>query len=137
MAIKNYSTDLMVITVNGRQINDWGTADPPYSDAPIDPKSTLRRGLGNSAVRFDRDNNGRTVTLSLLPGTPDSAYMQGLMNSKANITVTKTIIGTLEAAAGTEGVIINDAQAGRGGSNVSDDVYTMEFNGWTQMKGGK
>lgn len=137
MANKNFSTDLVVITVNGRQINDWGNSDPPYQDAQIDPSSTLRRGLGGTGVRFDRINPGRSVTLSLQPGSPDSAYLQGLLNSKSNITITKTIIGTLENAIGTEGVIIGTGSTGRGGPNFSDDVFNLEFNGWTEMKGGK
>ena len=136
MSLNNYSTELFTISVNGRIITDFGDTDPPYTDDPIDPKSTLRRGQGGNAVRLDRINPGRSVTLNLNPGSPDSAFMQALMTSGANIVFNRTQIGTLETAIGTEGVIVNDGQVGRGGQTITDDQYIMEFNGWTQSKGG-
>lgn len=137
MALRNFSTDLFTISINGRIITDFGESDPPYTDDPIDQKSTLRRGQGGKAVRLDRINPGRTVTINLNPGSPDSAYMQSLMNSNATIVLSKTQIGTLETAIGTEGVIINDGQVGRGGSTITDDQYIIEFNQWAQSKGGE
>ena len=136
MALPNFSTDLFAVTVNGRTISDWGDTATPFTDDPIDPKVTLRRGQGGNAVRLNRINPGRNVKLFLNPGSPDSAYMQGLFNSNANITLSKTQIGTLETAIGTEGVIVNDASNGRGGSTITDDQYVLEFNGWTASKGG-
>ena len=137
MALNNYSTDLFVATVNGRIISDWGDTASPCTDEPIDPRSQLRRGQGGNAVRLDRINPGRTVNMFLNPGSPDSAYMQGLFNSNANITVSLTQIGTLEVATGVEGVMVNDASKARGGSTISDDQYIMEFNSWTGLKGGE
>lgn len=137
MSVNNFSTDLFVVTVNGRVIDDWGEAAQPYSDDPIDPKSTLRRGQGGNAVRLNRINPGRRVTLNLNPGGADSAYMSGLMKSDAIITLSKTQIGTLEAAIGTEGVIVNDGTSGRGGTTITDDVYVIEFNTWGDTKGGE
>jgi hypothetical protein len=135
MALHNLSTDLSVVTVNGRQITDWGETDPPYTDAPIDPSSALRRGLGGNAIRLDRINPGRTVNLYINPGSADSAYLQGLFNSKANITLTFTQIGTLETAVGTEGVMTNDGERGRTGMTITDDQFIMEFNAWTGLRG--
>ena len=137
MAVNNFSTDLFVVTINGREISDWGESDPPFTDAPIDPKSTLRRGQGGNAVRLDRINPGRTVTINLNPGSPDSAYMQGLFNSNANVTLTYNQIGTLEVGTGIEGVIVNDGSVDRGGQTISDDQYIIEFNSWTGLKGGE
>lgn len=139
MALNNYSTDLNVVTVNGRIMTDWGNAEPPLNEAPIDPKSTLRRGQGGNAIRLDRRNPGREVTLTLNPGGEDSAFMQGLINSGAAITYGRAQVGTLETVLGAEGVIVNDGPVGRGGSTdagVTDDVYIMQFNSWTQTKGG-
>ena len=137
MALGNFSTDLFVFTVNGRTIQDWGETATPYTDEPIDPKRALRRGQGGRAIRLDRINPGRRVTIYLNPGSPDSAFMQGLFNSGADITVAATQIGTLETTAGTEGVIVNDAQMGRAGTTITDDQFVMEFNSWTALKGGK
>lgn len=135
MSLSNFSTDLFVVTVNGRQIQDWGETATPYTDAPIDAKSQLRRGQGGNAVRLDRINPGREVNIYLNPGSSDSAYMQGLFNSNANVTVTLTQIGTLETALGSEGVIVNDGQRGRGGSTITDDQFTMQFNIWEATRG--
>ena len=136
MSLNNYSTDLLVITVNGRIISDWGETTTPFTDEPIDPKTTLRRGQGGNATRLDRLNPGRRVNLFLNPGSPDSAFMQGLFESNANITISKQQIGTLEAAVGVEGAIVNDASVGRGGTTISDDNYIIELNRWTATKGG-
>ena len=136
MSLANFSTDLTVVTLNGRQLTDWGENATPYTDEPIDPSSALRRGQGGNAVRLDRKNPGRRVNLYLNPGSPDSAYVQGLFNSNANCTLSFTQIGTLENAIGTEGVIVNDAARGRGGMTISDDQFIIEFNGWTGLRGG-
>lgn len=137
MSLNNFSTANSVCTVNGRVISDWGENATPYNDEPIDAVSTLRRGQGGNAVRLDRINPGRRVTLYLNPGSPDSAYMQGLMNSNANIEATWTQIGTLDAAVGAEGVIVNDGARGRAGTTITDDQFIMEFNSWTPSRGGK
>lgn len=97
--------------------------------------TVLRRGLGGNAIRLDRINPGRRVTLNLNPGSADSAYINGLFQSKANIELTYTQIGTLDAAVGTEGVIVNDGPRGRGGQTITDDQWIFEFNSWTASKG--
>ena len=137
MALNNFSTDLFTVTINGRIISDWGETVTPYTDDPIDPKSTLRRGQGGNAVRLNRINPGRRVTLFINPGSPDSAYLNGLLESGANITTTVTQIGTLENAIGTEGVMVNNGSNGRGGSTITDDQYIIEHNVWTALKGGE
>lgn len=136
MSLGNFSTELFIVSVNGRVIDDWGDTPTPFTDEPIDPASQLRRGQGGNAIRLDRKNPGRRVTLYINPGSKDSAYLQGLFNSRANITISKQQVGTLETAVGTEGVIVNDASVGRGGSTISDDQYIIEFNTWTAAKGG-
>lgn len=135
MSLSNFSTDLCVVTVNGRQIKDWGETATPYTDDPIDPAAALRRGQGGNAIRLDRINPGRTVNLFLNPGSSDAAYLQGLYVSNANITLTYTQIGTLETALGAEGVMVNDGQRGRGGMTITDDQFTVEFNTWTATRG--
>lgn len=134
MSLNNFSNDLTVVTINGRQIQDWGETATPYTDAPIDPRSQLRRGQGGNAVRLDRQNPGREVNIYLNPGSSDSAYVQGLLNSNANITLTFTQIGTLETALGSEGVIVNDGQRGRAGSTITDNQFTIQFNVWEATK---
>jgi hypothetical protein len=134
MALFNFSTDLFTVTVNGRTVSDWGETDPPYSDEPIDQSSTMRRGQGGNAVALDRINPGRRVTLQLNPGGDDASFLQGLFTSRATITLTKTQIGTLENAIGTEGRIVNDTSTGRGGQTITDSGFIIEFNTWTDIK---
>lgn len=136
MSLQNFGPDSSVLTINGRVISDFGENASPYTDSPIDAKVQLRRGQGGKAVRLNRKNPGRAVSIYLNPGSPDSAYMQGLFNSNANITASWTQVGTLEAAIGTEGVIVNDAAMARAGTTISDDQYDLQFNVWTATKGG-
>ena len=136
MAVYNLSVENLVVTVNGRQLTDWGENATPFTNEPINPKRIMRSGQGGNAVRLDRKNPGRRVTIALNPGSPDSAYMQGLFNSGATITLTYTQIGTLENGAGTFGIFVNDGSVGRGGTTVSDDSYIIEFNNWVGLKGG-
>lgn len=135
MALYDFSNVNSVVTVNGRALTDWGETATPYTDEPIDQASALRRGQGKNAVRLDRQNPGRRVTLNLNPGSSDSAYMQGLMNSRANIELTFTQIGSLDAAVGAEGVIVNDGPRGRAGNTITDDQFIIEFNAWTATRG--
>ena len=136
MSLASYGPDNSVFTINGRIISDFGEQASPYTDEPIDPKTVLRRAQGGRAIRLNRINPGRRVNVYLNPGSPDSAYIQGLFNSGANITASWTQIGTLEAAIGTDGVITNDAAVNRAGTTISDDQYTFEFNIWNASKGG-
>lgn len=135
MALANFSPSNTVIEINGREITQWGQGATPYTDAQIDPKTQLIRGQGGRAFRNDRDNPGRSVEIMVLPGGTDSAYLQGLYNSKADITISKTIIGTLEVSVGAEGVCVNNGQAGRAGATISDDQYSFEFNLWNDTRG--
>ena len=135
MALNDFSTENSVVTVNGRIIKDFGETATPYTDEPIDARSQLRRGQGGNAVRLDRINPGRRVNLYLNPGSADSAYMQALLTSNANITLSFTQIGTLETAIGSEGVMVNDGQRGRAGSTITDDQFIIEFNVWEGTRG--
>lgn len=128
MSLSNFSTENGVVVINGRLLTDWGDTDPPLSEDPIDPRSVLRRGLGGNAVRLDRINPGKQVTLNLNPGSPDSIFMRSLYNSNANITYARSQIGALETAVGSEGVIVNVGPRGRLGQTITDDQFIIEFN---------
>lgn len=136
MAItKAFTVSNTVITVNGRAIEDWGQQDPPYLDEPIDQKRTVVRGQGGNAVVLERKNPGRRITLYLLPGSADSSYLNGLYKSGAIVTLTRNQVGATNAAIGTEGVIVNDAEVTRAGStSISDDVYVIEMNDWEDAR---
>ena len=136
MAINRYDTSLWVVNINAAVINEWGVSDTPFQDDPIDQKAALVRGFGGGAITTRRDNPGRRVTLSLIPGSPNSAFLSGLFNSGATITMGATQVGTLEVITAGEGIIINDGTNSRAGSAPSDDIYIIEFNLWASLKGG-
>lgn len=132
-----FTTENTVVTVNGRIISDWGQTEPPITEEPIDPKRTLIRGIGGNAVVLERKNNGKRVTLHLLPGSADSAFLMGLHNSGATITYTRSHITAIDGTVCSEGVIINEPQAGRGGAGqIGDDTFVMEFNVNASSRGG-
>ena len=96
------------------------------------------RGLGGNATILERSNPGRRVTLNLRPGSADSAFLQGLFLSGAVITLTRTQIGAIDGAIGTEGVMVQEQTVTRaGGQSISDDVFVVEFNTWASMRGGE
>lgn len=135
MALHLFSVPNTVVTVNGRELTQWGQADPPVTESPIDAKSAVIRGLGGDAVRLDRVNPGRSVQINLIPGGSDASYMQALFASGANVVYIRTIIGTLENAFGDEGAIVNDGPTGRAGAtSITDAQFTMEFNKWVEAK---
>lgn len=134
MSLNNFSTANNIVTVNGRQIQDWGQADPAITEAQIDDKSALIRGQGGNATRLDRINPGRTVTLALQPGSADATYLQALFESNANITYTRQVVGTLETSFGDQGVCTSDGQSGRAGQTITDNIFTFQFNQWTGAK---
>lgn len=135
--MNNFSPSNTDFRINGREMTSWGTASPPLTIEYIDASGTLIRGEGGGALALYRDNPGVRVTVNLLPGTPDSGYLKGLKESRANLTFSHTVIGTLEAGAGAEGIFVNEGQTGRSGTTtVTDDVYIMEFNTEDSSKGG-
>lgn len=135
MADSNYSTDNLVVTLNGRILTQWGQGIP-VNDTEIDPDGALVRGLGGTVIRFDRTNPGRQVVLNVAPGTPDSAYVQGLRIQKANLTLSVTQVSTLENKLGTKGMFLGKGSSDRGDANFSDDSYTMAFGVWVETAGG-
>lgn len=136
MAItKAFTVSNTVVTVNGRSIEDWGQQDPPFQDDPVDQKRTVVRGQGGNAVVLERKNPGRRITMYLLPGSADSAYLHGLYLSGDIVTVTRNQVGVVNSAIGTEGVVVQEESVTRGGSTaISDDVYVIDMNDWTEVR---
>ncbi|CAH9015767.1 virion structural protein [Vibrio phage K367 g1] len=126
--MQNFSPSNTDFRINGGEITDWGQTAQPLLIEPIDAMGTLIRGQSKGSVRLDNDNHGWRVTVNLLPGSPNSAYLNGLRIAKSNLTFSHTVISTLEAAAGSEGMIVNMGQIGRAGNSaVTDDQFIMEF----------
>lgn len=138
MALGNYTVPNLVVVVNGRQIRNWGHSATPFTHAPIDPKRNLVRGMGGGAIITGRTNPGREVNMYILPGSPDAKYLNSLDKMGAVITLSYSQIGTGEKATALDGVIVNDGTTSRGGvdTSVSDEQFIMQFNVWSDNKGG-
>jgi hypothetical protein len=135
--MNNFSPSNTDFRINGRELTNWGTASPPLTIEYIDAQGTLIRGEGSGALALYRDNPGVRITVNMLPGSPDSSYLKGLKTSRANLTASHTVIGTLEALVAAEGIFVNEGAMGRAGTTtVTDDVYIMEFNTEDSSKGG-
>ncbi len=134
MAIFNFSAENFILVVNGRRLQNFGTEDACTHES-IDPVSELKRGLGGDALRLDRVSPGRRYTIHLQAGSNDSGFMQGLMNSKAQIEISTTQLSTLETTLAWEGMIVNDGATNRGSQNPSSDTFVVEFNKFQQTRG--
>jgi hypothetical protein len=135
--MNNFSPSNTDFRINGYALTSWGTGQPPLTIEPIDASGTLIRGEGGGAVALYRDNFGWRVTVNLLPGTKDSAYLKTLKKARTALTFSHTVIGTLEVGAGTNGIFVSEGALGRAStSQVSDDIYTMEFNNADLARGG-
>lgn len=135
--MQNFSPSNTDFRINGGEITDWGQTAQPLLIEPIDAMGTLIRGQAKGSVRLDNDNHGWRVTVFVLPGSPNSAFLSGLRISKANLTFSHTVISTLEAAIGSEGMFVNIGQIGRAGNSaVTDDQFIMEFTAADLNTGG-
>ena len=135
---KAFTTENTAVTVNGRLITDFGTAEQPITEEFINPKRTLVQGVGGNAVVLERKKHGLRLTLSLMAGSPDSAFMHGLYMTGGTVTYGRMQVGSADLVGATEGVVVNESAITRGGaSSISDDVYVIEFNSCTSMRGGE
>ena len=135
--MQNFSTSNTDFRINGYELTFWGQAAQPLLIEPIDAMGTLIRGQARGSVRLDNDNHGWRITVNLLPGSPDSGFLNSARISKENLSFSHTVISTLEVAAGSEGMITNIGQIGRAGNSaVTDDQFIMEFTAADVSLGG-
>jgi hypothetical protein len=136
MAFHDFSNDKLVVAVNGRQLTNWGENDPPFDHDYPSELGDMKKGLGGDAARLDLIEPGQMFNFYLMPGSPDSAFMSGLKNSRATITVAHSQLGTLEAGLGREGMMKNRQSIGRGGQSITDDIYSVLCNKYVGTTGG-
>ncbi|AUS00781.1 hypothetical protein NVP1278O_46 [Vibrio phage 1.278.O._10N.286.54.E8] len=135
--MQNFSPSNTDFRINGYELTFWGQAAQPLLIEPIDAMGTLIRGQARGSVRLDNDNHGWRITVNLLPGSPDSGFLNSARISKENLSFSHTVISTLEVAAGSEGMITNIGQIGRSGNSaVTDDQFIMEFTAADVSLGG-
>lgn len=129
MSMHKYGADRADFTLNGLPITTWGDTDPPISIEDIEPRSTLKRGIGKSSVRIDSQTRAKRVTISLLPGCDEVRQILALEKSGVDFYFTFRQRGTDETVTGFDGVMTQRGSMGRGGKqSASDETFTFEFN---------
>ncbi|WP_395303144.1 hypothetical protein R0L47_13310 [Pectobacterium polonicum] len=69
MAMKRYGADGANLTLFGIPIDDFGDTDPPITIEDLEPRATLKRGIGKTSVRLDSQTRPKRVTVNLIPGS--------------------------------------------------------------------
>ncbi|HAT1590647.1 hypothetical protein [Klebsiella oxytoca] len=128
MAMKRYGADFTDLTVNGLPIDEFGDSDPPFTVEDIDPRSTLKRGVGKTSVRLDSQTRPKRLTVNLMPGSYQVRQLLALEKSGVDFFCTYRQRGTDETIAAFDGVITNRGPMGRAGKRtVTDEQFIFEF----------
>lgn len=128
MALKRYGADGANLTVFGIPIEEFGDTDPAITIEDIDPRSTLKRGIGGTSLRLDSKTRPKRLTINLMPGSAEVRQILAAEKSGVDATFTFSQTGTQEKVVGFDGVLVNVGTLGRAGkTNVSDHSFTFEF----------
>ncbi len=126
--MKEFGQGVGILIINGRKISEFGESETPVRFASVNPKRQFKRGQGGTVLKLTRINPGRTLTVAVMPGSKDSAYLSGLWQSGDDIEAQWVVMGTDEKIVISEGIATDLDEISRGGMNPSDDVYTYDFN---------
>lgn len=121
--------------LNNKPIKDWSAADTPTQLTPEEDKRNIEMQHSGGSVLTERMAVRLDVTVSIQPGTEDSAMMSGLYNSGESLEGVITSIGTLEKIIVSSGVVVGFEPIGRG-FKPSHDTYKMQFAAWVMAMGG-
>lgn len=128
MAMKRYGADGANLTLFGIPIDDFGDTDPPITIEDLEPRATLKRGIGKTSVRLDSQTRPKRVTVNLIPGSDQVRQILAVEKTGVDATFTFFQTGTAETVMGFDGVLVNRGSMTRGGkTSVSDEVFTLEF----------
>ena len=128
MAMYRYGADGANLTVFGIPIDDFGDTDPAITIEDIEPRSTLKRGIGRNSVRLDNQTLPKRLTVNLMPGSDQARQILAADKSKAVATFSFRQTGTTEVLAGFDGVLTTRGSLGRAGkTTVTDDQFIFEF----------
>lgn len=128
MAMKRYGADGANLTLFGIPIDDFGDTDPPITIEDLEPRATLKRGIGKTSVRLDSQTRPKRVTVNLIPGSDQARQILAVEKTGVDATFTFFQTGTAETVMGFDGVLVNRGSMTRGGkTSVSDEVFILEF----------
>lgn len=128
MAMKRYGADGANLTLFGIPIDDFGDTDPPITIEDLEPRATLKRGIGKTSVRLDSQTRPKRVTVNLIPGSDQARQILAVEKTGVDATFTFFQTGTTETVMGFDGVLVNRGSMTRGGkTSVSDEQFIFEF----------
>lgn len=123
-----YGADGANLTIFGIPIDEFGDTDPPITIEDLEPRATLKRGIGGSSVRLDNQTRAKRVTINLMPGSDQVRQLLAVEKTGVDATFTFYQSGTNEYFAGFDGVMINRGSVTRGGkTSISDEQFIFEF----------
>ncbi|ANI83290.1 MULTISPECIES: hypothetical protein [Kosakonia] len=128
MTMKRYGADGANLTVFGIPIDDFGDTDPPITIEDLEPRATLKRGIGKTSVRLDSQTRPKRLTINLIPGCDQVRQILAVAKTGVDASFTFFQTGTAETVMGFDGVLVNRGSMGRGGkTSVSDEQFIFEF----------
>lgn len=128
MTMKRYGADGANLTVFGIPIDDFGDTDPPITIEDLEPRATLKRGIGKTTVRLDSQTRPKRLTINLIPGCDQVRQILAVAKTGVDASFTFFQTGTAETVMGFDGVLVNRGSMGRGGkTSVSDEQFIFEF----------
>lgn len=128
MTMHRYGADGANLTIWGIPIDDFGDTDPPITIEDLEPRATLKRGIGKTSLRIDSQTRPKRLTVNLMTGCDQVRQLIAAEKSGVDATFTFSQTGTNEAVAGFDGVMINRGPMTRGGkTSTSDEQFIFEF----------
>ncbi|PWC10661.1 hypothetical protein B4923_16200 [Brenneria roseae subsp. americana] len=128
MTMKRYGADGANLTVFGIPIDDFGDTDPPITIEDLEPRATLKRGIGKTSVRLDSQTRPKRLTINLIPGSDQVRQILAVEKTGVDATFTFFQTGTAETVMGFDGILTNRGSMTRGGkTSVSDESLVFEF----------
>ncbi|MCC8375896.1 hypothetical protein GPY51_21960 [Photorhabdus laumondii subsp. laumondii] len=128
MSMQRYGADGANLTVFGIPIDDFGDTDPPITIEDLEPRATLKRGIGKTSVRLDNPTRPKRLTINLIPGSEQARQIIAVEKTKVDATFSFFQTGTAETILGFDGILVNRGSTTRAGkTGVSDEQFIFEF----------
>uniref|UniRef100_UPI0036DE4AD4 hypothetical protein n=1 Tax=Photorhabdus sp. RM322S TaxID=3342825 RepID=UPI0036DE4AD4 len=126
--MNRYGADGANLTVFGIPIDDFGDTDPPITIEDLEPRATLKRGIGKTSVRLDNPTRPKRLTINLIPGSEQARQIIAVEKTKVDATFSFFQTGTAETILGFDGILVNRGSTTRAGkTGVSDEQFIFEF----------